>query len=129
MQYEIVFDGGALGNPGKGYGSYEITRGGAVVRHAREEYGDNVTNNQAEYLTLILALEWLANELGSTARHATIVVNGDSRLVLNQISGKWKVKHDGLKPLKERATVALRSFKSVELVWHARQNSVQRLGH
>lgn len=127
--YEIVFDGGALGNPGKGYGSYEITSQGAVVRHQREDYGDNVTNNQAEYQTLIEALKWLASDLGPDAAATRVVVNGDSLLVLNQLMGKWKVKNEGLRPLHREASQLVRRFANVSLIWHARSNSVKRLGH
>ncbi len=127
--FEIVFDGGALGNPGKGYGSYEITAMGQVVRHQREEYGDNVTNNQAEYQTLIEALKWLAQDLGASATGAKVIVNGDSLLVLNQLLGKWKVKNEGLRPLHREASELIRKFEDVTLTWHARGNSVKRLGH
>ena len=127
--FEIVFDGGSLGNPGKGYGSYEITSGGAVIRHQREDYGDNVTNNVAEYRTLIEALKWLANELGDEANRATVRVNGDSLLVLNQLMGKWKVKNEGLRPYHREASELIRRFNRVALEWHARSNSVKRLGH
>ncbi len=127
--YEIVFDGGALGNPGKGYGSYEITANSQVVRHQREDYGDNVTNNQAEYQTLIEALKWLAMDLGASASSTRVVVNGDSLLVLNQLLGKWKVKNEGLRPLHQEASQLIRKFHNVALIWHARSNSVKRLGH
>jgi ribonuclease HI len=127
--FEIVFDGGALGNPGKGYGSYEITSGGAVIRHQREDYGDNVTNNQAEYQTLIEALRWLAQDLGSATSATSVTVNGDSQLVLNQLLGKWKVKNEGLRPLHREASALIARFQDVSLVWHARANSVKRLGH
>jgi ribonuclease HI len=127
--YEIVFDGGSLGNPGKGYGSYEITGNGAVVRHQRHDYGDGVTNNQAEYQTLIEALDWLRQELGPAAASAKVIVNGDSLLVLNQLLGKWKVKNEGLRPLHQRASVLIKQFKSVTLTWHDRSKSVARLGH
>lgn len=127
--FEIVFDGGALGNPGKGYGSYEITSRGNVVRHQREDYGDNVTNNQAEYQTLIEALKWLATDLGASAVTTGVVVNGDSLLVLNQLLGKWKVKNEGLRPLHREASQLIAKFRDVSLIWHARSNSVKRLGH
>lgn len=127
--YEIVFDGGALGNPGKGYGSYEITSNGNVIRHQREDYGDNVTNNQAEYQTLIEALKWLSMHLGASASSTRVVVNGDSLLVLNQLLGKWKVKNEGLRPLHQEASRLIRTFQAVSLSWHARSNSVKRLGH
>nr|MBA2470114.1 ribonuclease HI family protein [Chloroflexia bacterium] len=111
--FEIVFDGGALGNPGKGYGSYEITSAGGVIRHQREDYGDNVTNNQAEYQTLIEALKWLERDLGAQAATTRVIVNGDSLLVLNQLLGKWKVKNEGLRPLHREAAQLIQKFKDV----------------
>ncbi len=127
--YEIVFDGGALGNPGKGYGSYIVSHGGADIQHMRHEYGDNVTNNQAEYQTLIEALKWLATDLGASAVTTRVVVNGDSLLVLNQLLGQWKVKNEGLRPLHREAAQLIGKFRDVSLIWHARSNSVKRLGH
>ena len=127
--YEIVFDGGALGNPGKGYGSYEITSDGDVTRRQRHDYGDNVTNNQAEYQTLIEALRWLTTALGDAAVATSVTVNGDSQLVLNQLLGKWKVKNEGLRPLHREASDLIRRFQQVSLVWHERSMSVKRLGH
>lgn len=127
--YEIVFDGGSLGNPGKGYGSYEITADGKVLHRERKEYGDNITNNQAEYQTLIEALSWLAARLGPAAAHSRVTVLGDSQLVLNQILGRWKVKNDGLRPLHRQASDLVAGFGEVDLTWHARSNSVMRLGH
>lgn len=127
--FQIVFDGGALGNPGKGYGSYEITSEGQVVRHKREEYGDGITNNQAEYLTLIHALRWLAEHLGDQKGTAKVLVNGDSKLVLFQLLRKWKLKNEGLRPLYAEASGLIREFFKVELVWHPRAKSAARLGH
>ncbi|HEU0164886.1 MAG TPA: ribonuclease HI family protein [Thermomicrobiales bacterium] len=127
--FEIVFDGGSLGNPGKGYGSYEITSGGEVVRHEREDYGNNVTNNQAEYLTLIRALEWLDTLLEGRRESATVLINGDSKLVINQVQGLWKINNAQLRPLAERARELLKGYAKSSLVWHARANSVKRLGH
>jgi probable phosphoglycerate mutase len=129
-QYEIVFDGGSLGNPGKGYGSYEITSGETLVRPVhRHDYGDNVTNNQAEYQTLIEALKWLADHLGADAPQTRVLVNGDSQLVLYQLLGRWKVRNAGLRPLYEEARRLIGRFGQVDLEWHARSNSVSRLGH
>jgi ribonuclease HI len=128
--YEIVFDGGSLGNPGLGYGSYEITSEGAVLhRVERQEFGQGVTNNQAEYRSLIGALAWLLDHLGDAARTATVSVNGDSQLVLNQLDGKWKVKNEGLKPFFAEASSLRKRFGRVTLTWHDRSNSVRRLGH
>jgi ribonuclease HI len=129
QQFEIVFDGGSLGNPGKGYGSYEITSEGNVIRHIRHDYGDNITNNQAEYQTLIEALKWLGTSTGEHQKTVRIAVFGDSKLVINQLQGIWKVKNEGLRPLVREAIDLIRGFGSVKLTWHARANSVKRLGH
>jgi ribonuclease HI len=127
--FEIVFDGGSLGNPGKGYGSYQITLNGEPVRLERLEFGDNITNNQAEYRTLIAALAWLGTELGSHRAAAHVIVHGDSKLVINQVNGTWKVKHENMRPLVAAAKQEIAGFGSVQLMWHARVNSVKRLGH
>ncbi len=55
VDYTLTFDGGSLGNPGKGYGSYEL-RTGEKSEVVRKEFGGNQTNNEAEYKTLIAAL-------------------------------------------------------------------------
>jgi len=128
-QFEIVFDGGSLGNPGKGYGSYEITSNGNVLQHIRHKYGDNVTNNQAEYQTLIEALKWLRGSLGESRSAASVTIFGDSKLVINQVQGTWKVKNAGLQPLVREVQDLLSGFGQVTLAWHARANSVKRLGH
>ncbi len=124
-----MFDGGSLGNPGKGYGSYEIRRDDSVIRHGREDYGNRVTNNQAEYLTLIRALQWLLDATGDEAARTRILVNGDSQLVLNQLLGRWKVKNQDLRNLYDQAARLIAKFEDVELVWHPRAKSVERLGH
>lgn len=128
--FEIVFDGGSLGNPGKGYGSYDITSNENPYHKALEiQYGDNITNNQAEYQTLIEALTWLRQHLGDQAKHATVTVHGDSKLVIMQSLGKWKVNNAGLRPLNQQVRELMTSFASVSLQWHARAKSVARLGH
>jgi len=127
--YAIVFDGGALGNPGRGYGSYHITANDGEVIHERLEYGDRVTNNQAEYRTLIEALESLNRRLGPDTSGTALLIRGDSQLVINQVLGRWKVKHPDLKPLHQRAVQLVSMFGSVDIAWHPRAMSVRLLGH
>ena len=129
FNYKIVFDGGAIGNPGRGYGSYEITVGDTVVRHHREDYRGRITNNQAEYMTLIRALHWLADQLDDDAAEVSVAVWGDSQLVINQLQGMWKVRNEGLKPLVREAQEQLSRFGRTRLTWHPRAFSVARLGH
>ena len=129
LEYEIVFDGGSLGNPGKGYGSFEIMSGGEVYKLGREEYPGSITNNQAEYMTLIESLKWLADDLGEERGKATIRIHGDSQLVVNQINGTWKVKNARMIPLVEEAKKLFQQFGKCTISWHPRSKSVERLGH
>lgn len=129
-EFMIVFDGGSLGNPGKGYGSFEITSKGDPYHVAdRMEYGDNLTNNQAEYMTLIEALKWLSADLGAESKQATVKIFGDSKLVVSQINGVWKVKNQNMIPLVKEAKELFRKFGTCTIEWHPRAKSVERLGH
>lgn len=130
LKFHIVFDGGSLGNPGKGYGSYEIMRNGEPYHFVdRMEHGNNLTNNQAEYMTLIAALNWLANDLGDRRKEAHIEIFGDSKLVVSQINGVWKVKNANMIPLVKQAKELFPEFGSCTITWHPRAKSVERLGH
>jgi probable phosphoglycerate mutase len=127
-----VFDGGSLGNPGRGYGSFDI-RGphdyAATEKLNYDHRGNRVTNNEAEYLTLIGALERLSHDLGPAAAGSTVAVFGDSQLVISQLLGRWKVRKEELKPLHHQASVLLNRFARFELTWHPRKESVKVLGH
>lgn len=129
-EFRIVFDGGSRGNPGKGYGSYEITSNGEPYHFVgRMEHGDRLTNNQAEYMTLIAALKWLAQELGEARKDAKVEIFGDSKLVASQINGVWKVKNQNMIPLVREAKELFRQFGRCTIEWHPRAKSVERLGH
>ena len=67
-----MFDGGSLGNPGRGYGSYILFGPDSLIEKQKLDYADHgpaVTNNQAEYLTLINALESLERAPGNGRPH------------------------------------------------------------
>jgi probable phosphoglycerate mutase len=132
--YQLVFDGGSLGNPGKGYGSFRLSRVSDGKRLTRRlEFGDRVTSNQAEYRTLIAGLEQLQEIIraaGKPVGEFTVAVLGDSDLVVQQVNGRWKVHNSGLRPLNERAVELFRSFGSASTItWQPRERSVRVLGH
>ncbi len=78
---------------------------------AGEPFSKDSTNNVAEYTALIKALEWLAaNELQSSA----VKVIGDSKLVISQIGGQYKVKSKRILPLYHRARELKESFRNLE---------------
>jgi ribonuclease HI len=127
--YTVVFDGGSLGNPGKGYGSYEIAGPDGTVAMRQVQFGNDMTNNQAEFRALIAALEDLLERVGPRADTLSIAVRGDSQLVIRGLAGEWRVKHPGLQPLYQRAADLLRRFRNVDLAWHPRRESVRTFGH
>jgi ribonuclease HI len=127
--YTVVFDGGSLGNPGKGYGSYEITGPDGTVAARQVQFGNGMTNNQAEFRAVIAAMEDLLERVGPRADSLSIAVRGDSQLVIRGLTGEWRVKHAGLQPLHRRAADLLRRFGKVDLAWHPRRESVRTFGH
>ena len=129
VDFTVVFDGGSLGNPGLGYGSYEIVSLQGSLADDRVEFGDGMTNNQAEFRALIAGLEALLGIVGVKASTLAIAVRGDSQLVIRGLTGEWKVKHPSLRPLHRQAMELLERFGSVDLAWHPRRESVRTFGH
>ena len=130
--YVIVFDGGSIGNPGKGYGSFLLYSPIGQERHRELDFSDiseEMTNNQAEYRSLIAALRELGSLLGTRVASEHVRVEGDSQLVLNQLDGRWTVKNAELKLLHRQASDLVDQFASVDFRWHARDRSVKLLGH
>ena len=83
---EGLFDGASRGNPGKaGAGALMINEEGKVVWETSRFLGEK-TNNEAEYMALILLLK-AAKEHGVRS----LRVFGDSKLVVSQVSRQWKI--------------------------------------
>lgn len=128
----IVFDGGSKGNPGLGYGSYALYWPGAQPQIVKLRFGNQVTNNEAEYDTLIAALEAVRKRLlanNAELSGARLDVRGDSLLVINQVLGKWKIKEPRLAARCQRARQLLQDFGHWQLAHHDRSRSVAVLGH
>ncbi|MBZ6228975.1 bifunctional RNase H/acid phosphatase [Streptomyces olivaceus] len=103
-EYVVEADGGSRGNPGPaGYGAVVLDPATGETLVEAAEYLGVVTNNVAEYRGLLAGLR-AARELDPDA---TVHVRMDSKLVVEQMSGRWKIKHPDMKPL---ATEAARVF-------------------
>jgi ribonuclease HI len=106
MRVVVHVDGGARGNPGPAaIGAVVSTPDGEVLDEASAVIGET-TNNVAEYRGLLLGLE-RARALGGTE----VDVVNDSELVARQVSGAYKVKHAGIRPLHREAMEALAAFE------------------
>ncbi|MBF6177366.1 bifunctional RNase H/acid phosphatase [Nocardia otitidiscaviarum] len=113
MKVIVEADGGSRGNPGPaGYGAVVWDADHARVLAERWEYLGVATNNVAEYRGLIAGLE-AAAELGATE----VAVRMDSKLVVEQMSGRWKVKHAAMIPLADRARQLVAGFDGVRFDW------------
>jgi broad specificity phosphatase PhoE/ribonuclease HI len=120
MKLIIEADGGSRGNPGvSGAGAVVINaESGAILREISEPVGI-ATNNVAEYQALIFALE-AAFEIDANAE---VLVRMDSKLVVEQMSGRWKIKHPDMLSLGARVQQLIAN-KNVQFLWIPREQNV-----
>ncbi|MEU6050330.1 bifunctional RNase H/acid phosphatase [Streptomyces xanthochromogenes] len=126
-QFVVEADGGSRGNPGPaGYGAVVLdpTTGETLAEAA--EFIGVATNNVAEYKGLIAGLR-AARELDPAA---TVRVRMDSKLVVEQMSGRWKIKHPDMRPLAAEAARVLPSSQvSYEWIPRERNKHADRLAN
>ena len=116
----VEADGGSRGNPGPaGYGALVRDAGTMEVLATESEFIGIATNNVAEYSGLIAGLRAAAR----IDPHASVLVRMDSRLVVEQMSGRWKIKHPDMKPLARTATEAARGFSAITYEWVPRERN------
>lgn len=103
-------DGAARGNPGPaGAGAVLYDATGEEIATVVQYLGET-TNNQAEYQALLLGLD-KAIEL----KIESIEIKMDSELIVRQIQGLYKVKHEGLRPLYLAVMEKLKQFKAFKI--------------
>jgi ribonuclease HI len=114
-------DGASRGNPGEAAWAYVIEGDGREPVEEADVLGP-MTNNQAEYVALVRALEH-ALELGPGCR---VVVHSDSELMVKQLNGEYRVRKEELLPLFEQAKGLIRRFPHGVVVRHVRREQNQR---
>ncbi|HXK39855.1 MAG TPA: ribonuclease HI family protein, partial [Candidatus Paceibacterota bacterium] len=122
MKLVIYADGGCEGNPGPSRcGVVALREDGSVAWELSKKLGYG-TNNTAEWHALIAALKYAAND---ACRDVTVRM--DSRLVVEQANGRWKIKNAGLKPLAAEAMALKRSLLdtgcTVSIEWVPREQN------
>ena len=110
MKLIIYTDGGARGNPGPAAAGIVIKDEAGRVLSAYGEYLGHQTNNYAEYSAVISGLK-TARTLGATAVECIT----DSKLVVEQLAGRWKVKEPTLQKLFVQAWNELQRFQNFRL--------------
>ncbi|SDG35938.1 probable phosphoglycerate mutase [Sinosporangium album] len=125
--YVIEADGGSRGNPGPaGYGAVVKDAAGRVLAETAEAIG-TATNNVAEYRGLIAGLTAVLDLAGDGA---AVEARMDSKLVIEQMAGRWKIKNEGLRPLATEAASLARRLR-VTWTWipRARNSHADRLAN
>ena len=114
----LFTDGAARGNPGPAGLGVVIEDGEGMRLRGLCRYIGKATNNQAEYLAVIEGLqaveEWKPDRLE---------VFLDSKLVVEQLAGRWRIKEPGLKPLHHQASELLGRFADVRLTHVPREKN------
>jgi ribonuclease HI len=87
---------------------------------AGEPFSEDSTNNVAEYTALVKALEWLlANNLGSSR----VEIMSDSQLIVNQLTGDYKVKAKRMLVLYKQVLKLMSTFQEIQIKWVPRENN------
>jgi ribonuclease H / adenosylcobalamin/alpha-ribazole phosphatase len=119
MNVIVEADGGSRGNPGPaGYGAVVFDAATGAVLAERADGIGVTTNNVAEYQGLIAGLR-AAKDLSAQ----TVDVRMDSKLVVEQMSGRWKIKHPALQPLALEAQRLAREFGRIRYEWIPRERN------
>ena len=113
-RFVVEADGGSRGNPGPaGYGALVRDADTGRLLAERAASVGRATNNVAEYGGLVAGLQ-AALDLDPTA---SVEVRMDSKLVVEQMSGRWQVKHPDMKQLALQAQRIARQLGSVRYTW------------
>lgn len=134
----IHFDGGSRGNPGvAGCGAEVIAVNNTINPPITTKYlirefcGDRETNNYAEYHGLIAGLKQSStiiselveanNNTSSSAGTSSVSkplfklqVHGDSNLIIQQLKGNWRCKHENIKPLYDQCQRLIAEMKNID---------------
>jgi len=130
-----IVDGSSKGNGSAnaaGFGSYHLATRDGRKQTIRLDFGRGVTNNEAEYRTLIGGLKDLAGRIqraGKSPSDYSLLVHTDSQLLVGQLTQGWQVKAANLRPLVDEARGLVQAFGRCDLVKVPRAEIVRVLGH
>ncbi|MGI0151937.1 MAG: ribonuclease HI, partial [Thermoplasmata archaeon] len=123
---QVYFDGACQPPKGGGVATYGFTVDGAGLK--AEEYGlavppwsEHATNNVAEYKAAISALEWLSAQ----GYRGTVIIHGDSQLVIRQMQGEYEVRADHLRAYHARLQQLESRFERVQFEWVPREENAR----
>lgn len=111
---DIYVDGASRGNPGPSAVGILILNSQGKELVKRGEYIGETTNNVAEYEALKRALDWLAKSKSKEFTSSVLKIHTDSELMVNQLTGSYRIKSQNLIPLAIKARSLMKKFKGIE---------------
>ena len=126
-KFIIYTDGGSRGNPGKaGVGVVICNEDNQVIKKIGEYLGDGLTNNEAEYGAVILALKKFKSQFGKQlAEVADIEVRSDSEFLVKQMNGEYKVMDEKIQKLFLEVWNLKIDFKSIKFKHILREKNAE----
>lgn len=116
---KVYSDGGARGNPGPSAFAFIIfDNSNQLVKEYSEYFADKETNNRAEYMALLRAVETINKDFADK----NVVFYSDSQLLINQMNGGWRVKDNRLRTLRQRIMEEMVKLGSFRFEWVIREN-------
>lgn len=113
MELIINTDGASRGNPGQASWGFVIKQKNGVILHEEGKAIGIATNNIAEYSAVFEALEYLRTKVKKSGE-MVILVLADSQLVVNQLTGKFRIKNEFLKIIYDQIKSIESEFKSIK---------------
>jgi len=138
VHFIVTCDGGSIDNHDKavesrGYGSFIIEMQGRPGKlSTQRDFGAGVTNNEAEYMAFISALDHISDAFKSTGtdlKTVEITVNSDSQLMIRQLVGTNKVHAPNLIPLADQAKKLMDRFHRVSFNRISGDKMKEIIGH
>lgn len=120
MTKKIQFDGASLGNPGSMGIGVVLFDDNEIIDKISEKLPGIGTNNRAEYTALLKGIR-RAKKLG----WKEVCIEGDSKLIINQVNGIFAVRKPHLKQLHREIMAELSEFDFYELKWIPRENNAK----
>ena len=109
MKYKVFCDGASRSNPGKAAIGISIQIDGKEIHTISKAIGV-ASNNEAEYLALESALEYCIKN-----NFMNLEIFLDSKLVVEQVNGNFKVKSNNLKPLRDKILEHINKLEFVNI--------------
>ena len=110
MKLIIFTDGASRGNPGHASYGFTISEEDGKLIFEEGRYIGVETNNVAEYTAVLEAFKWIKENIKESV---AIKLFADSKLVAEQLSGKWRIKNANLRLIFEKIKTLELSFESV----------------